>query len=106
MKHWLLITLLAVGLVPGTMLQAQQPGEGPPANETVYELQVRNLPPAGRAWRAIRPVEDMQNVRVLDIDMDTSRVVIRATGELDRRAIKQALEQSGLLLVYITERES
>lgn len=106
MKHWLLIALFVTTLTLSTILQAQQTEDEQSTNQTVYELQVRNLPPGGRAWSAIQPVQDLPDVSVQNINMDASRVIIRVSGELDRRALEQALEGANLLLVYITERDS
>ncbi len=73
---------------------------------TVYEVQVRGLPSGGRAWLATRPIRNLDNVRLQNIDMNRSRLVIRVSGELDMDTLEQALQESGLMMVYITERGS
>ena len=100
MRHVVIMVSLIGLLVPVANAQAINQF----ANQTVYEVQVRGLPPAGRAWAATRPVQDLPRVTLQNIVMDTSTLVIRVRGRLNRDALERALADSGLTLVYISER--
>lgn len=101
MRSMVVLFLLAGLLLPGTTVAS--PG---PENATVYEVQVRGLPQAGRAWTRTRPVQALPGVVLQNIDMDRSMLVIRVSEGLDRDDLEQALADSGLILVYLRERGS
>lgn len=71
-----------------------------------FELQVRNLPSGGNAWRALRPVNALGGIDVQSIDGDRNRVVIRVRGTLHRDRLEAALAESNIMLVYLEQRGS
>ncbi len=97
-------SILVLFLLAGLLLPASTVASAEPENETVYEIQVRGLPPAGRAWPQTRPVQALPDVVLQNIDMDRSMLVVRVSGSLDRDALEQALTESGLMMVYLRER--
>ncbi|MCP1676134.1 hypothetical protein J2T57_003293 [Natronocella acetinitrilica] len=102
MRH-LITMFLAIGLLLGA---GPAMGSNHVSGGTVYEVHVRGLPPAGRAWTQTRPVQDLPRITLQNIDMDRSVLVVRSRGLFSRSALERAVEESGLQLLYIEERQN
>ncbi|WP_290651523.1 hypothetical protein [Aquisalimonas sp.] len=106
----LLSTLLAVsGHAFAQAPEADDPDASPDtaqdAPEQVYELVVRGMPSGiGRAWNAAGGLRDIDNLEILSVIPDRNRIAVRSDEQPERAAIADALQDSGMTLVYIEER--
>ncbi|MFV8833702.1 hypothetical protein [Aquisalimonas sp.] len=73
--------------------------------ERTFEIVVRGLPSGfGPAWKRIQPLADIDGLSLQSVDADGNRIVVRSGEQPSRTAIADALENSGISVVYVTER--
>lgn len=105
--------LLIVLMIGSSLALADFPEEDDPdaspdeaeVEERTFEIVVRGLPSGfGPAWKRIQPMADIDGLNLQSVDADRNRIVVRSGEQPSRSAITEALQNSGISVVYITER--
>ncbi|SEO54938.1 hypothetical protein [Aquisalimonas asiatica] len=111
MKTPRIMLLIVLMIGSGHALADFPEGDDPDASpeqeleERTFEIVVRGLPSGfGPAWKGVQPIADIDGLSLQSVDADRNRIVVRGGEQPSRSALTEALENSGISVVYITER--